>query len=100
MRLAKRAVEDRTDADAAARPEVVDLRSAALTVVAAVAVVMVLKMAAAMIIPIVLSVLISYALDPIVGWMERWRAPRPAAAALVLAALVAGAGGLLYGLRF
>jgi len=77
----------------------VDIRSAALTVLAMLAVVMVLKIAAGMIIPIVLGILISYALDPVVGWMERIRIPRPISAAVVLLALVAGTCWLLYGLR-
>ena len=77
----------------------VDIRNAALTVLAVLAVVMVLKVAAGMIIPIVLGILISYALDPIVGWMGRIRIPRPISAAIVLLSLVAGSGWLLYGLR-
>jgi predicted PurR-regulated permease PerM len=77
----------------------VDIRNAALTVLAMLAVVMVLKVAAGMIIPIVLGILISYALDPIVGWMGRLRIPRSISAAVVLVALVSGSGWLLYGLR-
>jgi len=45
------------------------IRSGALTVLAVLAVVMVLKIAEAMIVPIVLSVLLSYALDPIVEFV-------------------------------
>ena len=77
----------------------VDIRNAALTVLAVLAVVMVLRVAAGMIIPIVLGILISYALDPVVGWMGRIRIPRPISAAIVLLSLVAGSGWLLYGLR-
>jgi predicted PurR-regulated permease PerM len=77
----------------------VDVRSAALTLLAVLAVIMVLKLAAGMIIPIVLGILISYALDPIVGWMERIHIPRPISAAVVLLALIAGSGWLIYGLR-
>src|SRR5205807_3087242 len=62
--------------------------------------VMVLKIAEAMIVPIVLSVLLSYALDPIVAWMERRRVPRSIGSALLLIVLVAGSCWLLYGLRF
>ena len=86
--------------EAAAVRVQVDVRSAALTVVAVLAVVMVLKLAQAMIIPIVLAVLVSYALDPMVGWMTRLRVPRALAAAILLIALVAGGCTLLYGLRF
>jgi len=77
----------------------VDVRSAALTVLAVIAVVMLLQYAQSMIIPIVLGVLISYALDPAVDWMERRRVPRPIGAALVLCLVVGASGYLLYGLR-
>ncbi len=76
-----------------------DPRGAALTVLAVLAVVLVLKFAEAVVIPIVLGVLISYALDPIVHAMVRLRLPRPIAAALLLIALTAGAGWLGYSLR-
>jgi predicted PurR-regulated permease PerM len=75
-------------------------RSAALTVLAVLAVVLVLQYAQAVIIPVVLGVLISYALEPIVARLTRWHVPRPLAAALVLMALTASIGCLLYGLRF
>lgn len=77
----------------------VDVRSAALTLLAILAAVVALQLAQAMIIPIVLAVLVSYALDPVVTWMGRARIPRALAAALLLAAAVAGGGALLYGLR-
>jgi predicted PurR-regulated permease PerM len=76
----------------------VDIRSAALTVLAVLAIVLVLQYAQAMIIPIVLGVLISYALEPIVAWMTRWHVPRQLAAALLLIALVASGGWMLYNL--
>jgi predicted PurR-regulated permease PerM len=77
----------------------VDIRSAALTVLAGLAIVLALQYAQAMVIPIVLGILISYALEPIVGWLERRRLSRPVGAALVLLTLVGGSGWLLYGLR-
>lgn len=86
--------------ESTALPVPVDIRSAALTVLAVLAVVLVLQYAQAMIIPIVLSVLISYALDPIVTWMERRRVPRPIGAAVLLAVLVGATGSLVYSLRF
>jgi predicted PurR-regulated permease PerM len=78
----------------------VDVRSAALTVLAILAVVMVLRVAEAMIVPIVLGVLISYALDPIVTWLARHHVPRSIAAGLLLIVLVSSTCWLLYGLRF
>ncbi|MCU1381624.1 MAG: family transporter [Acidobacteria bacterium] len=77
----------------------VDIRSAALTVLAGLAIVLTLQYAQAMVIPIVLGVLISYALEPIVAWLARRRIPRAVGAAVVLLALVGGTGWLLYGLR-
>ena len=77
----------------------VDIRSAALTILAGLAIILVLQYAQAMIIPIVLGVLISYALEPIVARLTRWHIPRPLAAAVVLLTLVAAGGWLLYGLR-
>jgi len=78
----------------------VDVRSAALTIVAALAIVTVLRAAAAMIIPIVLGILISYALDPAVAWLERRHVPRSVSAAILLLALDADTCWLIYGLRF
>jgi predicted PurR-regulated permease PerM len=77
----------------------VDIRSAALTVLAVLAIVLVLQYAQAMIIPIVLAVLISYALEPIIAWLERRRVPRALGAAVVLLSLVGAGGWMIYGLR-
>jgi len=76
----------------------VDIRSTALMVLAVLAIVLLLQYAQAMVIPIVLGMLISYALEPIVAWMTRWHVPRAVAAAVVLAAVVAAGGSLLYSL--
>ena len=77
----------------------IDVRSLALTVIAVIAVVLLLQLAQAMMIPIVLAMLLGYALDPPVSWMQRHRLPRPLGAAIVLCAVVGGSGYLLYGLR-
>jgi predicted PurR-regulated permease PerM len=83
----------------AAIPMPVDIRSAALTVLAGLAIVLVLQYAQAMIIPIVLAVLISYALEPVIAWLERRKIPRALGAAVVLLSLVGASGWLIYGLR-
>jgi predicted PurR-regulated permease PerM len=75
------------------------VRNAALTLLAVLAVILVLKYLQGMIIPIVIGVLISYALEPIVAWMTRRHVPRAVAAAVLLLTLVTGGGWLLYGLR-
>jgi len=76
-----------------------DVRSAALTILAVIGVVLALQYAQAMIIPIVLGVLISYALEPMVAALTRLRLPRPLAAALVILMLTSAGGILLYSLR-
>ena len=77
----------------------VPVKNAALTLLAVFAVIVVLKYLEALIIPIVVGILISYALEPIVARMVRWRVPRALASAALLVTLVSGAGWLLYGLR-
>ena len=47
---------------------------------------------AAFFIPLFLSVFTSFALSPVVDWMERCRVPRGAAAAIVMLLVIAGAG--------
>src|SRR5262245_50382160 len=76
-----------------------DVRSAALTILAAIAVIAVLQFAQSVLIPIVIGVLISYALDPIVNRLVRWRVPRPLAAAGLLLTLTVGSMWMVYGLR-
>lgn len=77
-----------------------DIRSIALTVIAVIAVILILQYAQAMLIPIVLGVLISYALDPVVTALERIRLQRTLGAALVLTVIVAGGGWALYALSY
>jgi predicted PurR-regulated permease PerM len=77
----------------------VDVRSVGVTVLAVLGIVLMLQYAQAVIIPVVLGLLISYALEPIVAWMTRRRVPRAIAAAVVLLALSGGGAWLLYGLR-
>ena len=71
----------------------VKLRSVALVVIAAAAAIAVLHYAREVFIPIVLSVLVSYALEPVVAMLIRARLPRIAAAALVI---ILFTGGVLY----
>lgn len=75
------------------------VQNTALTLLAVVAAVLVLQYAQAMIIPIVLGVLISYALEPMVAGLTRLRLPRPIAAAIVIITVTSGTGLLLYSLR-
>jgi len=76
----------------------IGVRSVALTVVAAAAAMYVLHWAQEAFIPIVLSILLSYALDPIVTTVMRVRLPRPAAAALVVTLVTGLFGYTVYSL--
>ncbi|MGH8187096.1 MAG: AI-2E family transporter, partial [Steroidobacteraceae bacterium] len=75
-----------------ATPADINVRSVALTVIAFAATMAVLWWAREVFIPIVLSVLISYALDPLVLWLMRIRIPRAAAAAVIVGSLACTLG--------
>ncbi|HET9977232.1 MAG TPA: AI-2E family transporter [Burkholderiaceae bacterium] len=57
-----------------------------------------LHWAAAVVVPLLLGVTFSYALTPVVDRLVRWRLPRVLAAALLMLAVVAGAGSLAWSL--
>jgi predicted PurR-regulated permease PerM len=80
-------------------PVPIDIHSLALMVLAILGIVLMLKYAEAMIIPIVLGLLISYALDPLVTGLARLRVPRAVGAAVVLLLVVGVGSSLLYQLR-
>jgi len=69
------------------------------SLIAILAAVAFLRYAAAVFIPIVLAVLVAYALDPLVSRLVRWRVPRPLGAMLAVLAVLAGAGSSAYALR-
>lgn len=71
-----------------------NVRSIALTVLAGTALMYLLNWAQAVFIPIVLGLLISYALEPVVVWLMRLKLPRALASGVVVASL---AGALGYG---
>jgi predicted PurR-regulated permease PerM len=74
-------------------PSPVSSHAVALGVLAALGVILLLRYAADVFIPLVLGVLVSYALEPLVEWLQRWWVPRGLAAALVVLTIVAGVGG-------
>jgi len=76
----------------------VDVRSASLGVLAVLAGVYMLKWASAVFIPLLLGLMLSYALSPIVNRLQNWRIPRAIGAAVLLIGIVGGAGSLLYSL--
>jgi len=75
-----------------------DVRGAALGVLAAIACVFILRWAAAVFIPVAFGLMLSYALSPIVNFLQRWRVPRALGAGVLLLGIVGGSGSLLYSL--
>jgi len=83
-------VEQPADGSALLVPVPVDMRNAALTLLAVIACVLMLQYAQTVFIALVLGLLISYALDPAVTRLEKIRVPRAAGAAILILALVGG----------
>ena len=80
-------------------PAPMGVRSLSLTVIAIVAAIFALQYGKQFFIPLVISVLVSYALDPIVSWFAKRRVPRSLAAALVLLTVVGSVSAAAYSLR-
>jgi predicted PurR-regulated permease PerM len=76
----------------------VDIRSVSLVVLAGLASLFVLHWAKAVFIPVMLSVLFSYALSPVVNWLEAKRVPRWLSSAVLLLAIVSAIGSTVYSL--
>jgi predicted PurR-regulated permease PerM len=94
-----RAPKDTDPADEApVVPSPISIRSLALTIVAALAITFALREGRDFVIPLVLAVLISYALDPVVTWIAR-AIPRAIAAGMVLLVLTGGIVAGAYALR-
>lgn len=75
-----------------------DRHSAALITLAVLAVLFTLQVAAKFVIPVVISVLMAYALNPLVTLLERGHIPRLLGTLTVLGALVLGSGYVVYAL--
>ncbi|HKT59726.1 MAG TPA: AI-2E family transporter [Gemmatimonadales bacterium] len=76
----------------------VEVRSIAVTGLLVLAILYTLYFARAFLLPIVLAVLLDFLLSPVVRTLKRAKIPEPAGAALVLLALLAGAGFAGYSL--
>lgn len=76
----------------------VDVYSFSLALLTVLAVTFTLHWARAIFIPLMLGVMISYALSPVVNAMGKWRIPRAIGAAVLLLGIVGGAGSLVYSL--
>lgn len=76
----------------------VDIRSFSLALIALVAALAALHVAGAFFVPVLLGVMLSYALNPLVDRLQRLRLPRALAAAALLLGLVGGVGWTSYAL--
>ncbi|MEO9522229.1 MULTISPECIES: AI-2E family transporter [Marinobacter] len=68
--------------------DAISVRSMALIVLAGIATLYFIDWAQPVLLPLVVAVLISYALDPLVSLLDRIRIPRPLGAAIVMASLI------------
>ncbi|WP_100637798.1 AI-2E family transporter [Marinobacter salexigens] len=68
--------------------EAVNIRSMSLVVLTSIASLYFISWAQAVLLPLIVAVLISYALDPLVSTLDRLRIPRPLSAAIILILLL------------
>lgn len=76
----------------------VDVRSVSLALLATLASVFMLRWASAVFIPVLVGLLFSYALSPIVNWLQLQRIPRALSAAVLILGIVSGVGATGYSL--
>jgi predicted PurR-regulated permease PerM len=76
----------------------VDVRSVSLVVLATLASIFMLRWASAVFIPVLVGVLFSYALSPVVDWLQLRRIPRALSAAMLILAILGGFGATAYSL--
>lgn len=69
-------------------PMPVDIRSLALSVLAVIATVFAMAWTKAIVVPLLMGLMVSYALTPVVNRLARWHVPRVVGAALVMGAIV------------
>jgi predicted PurR-regulated permease PerM len=93
------AIKTPEEAGGNSRPTVSSASAVALWILAVIATVFFLRASRMLLIPIALAVLISYALAPLVSWLERWRVPRLAGAGLVLLLILGASVSGAYALR-
>ena len=80
-------------------PPPIDVRGAALSVLAILAVVYALNWAQVFFISLILGIVFAYTLNPLVEWLERVHVPRVLGAAVVMVAVVGALGLGAYSLR-
>jgi predicted PurR-regulated permease PerM len=74
----------------------VNVRSAALVVIATLGSLYMLHWAGEVFVPLLMGLMLKYALTPMVNRMVRWHLPRALAAAVVLVGIVTGVGSVVY----
>jgi len=98
-RVAPRAIAPDAKAAGRRRRPLTSSATHALWVLAVVAVVFLLRESGGLLIPIVIAILISYALEPAVAWLQRRGVQRPLGAGLVVVAILGLGGWSALGLR-
>ena len=78
------------------RSSPIQLRSASLLIMAVLMRLAALRFASDVFVPVVLGVMLSYALTPWVNLLVRLHVPRVLAAAVLLLAIIGGTGGVIY----
>lgn len=76
----------------------VDVRSLSLVVLATLASLFTLHWASAVFIPVMVGLLFSYALSPVVAWLQAYHIPRVVSAAVLILGIVGGVGAVGYAL--
>ena len=74
----------------------VSVRSMALVVLTVLAMLATLRWASAFFIPLMLGLMLSYALSPVIDVLERWRIPRAISAAVLILGILGGTGASVY----
>jgi len=72
------------------------VRSMTLVLLTVLGVLATLRWASAFFIPLMLGLMFSYALSPIVDWLQRWRIPRAISAAVLILGILGGLGAAVY----
>lgn len=75
-----------------------NVRSVALGVLMVIAVLAVLRWASGFFIPLMLGLVFTYALSPIVDWLQRMKVPRALSAGVLLLGILGGTGAAVYSL--
>ncbi|MBC5781950.1 AI-2E family transporter [Ramlibacter sp. USB13] len=73
-------------------------RNVALTVLVVIAILAVLRWASGFFIPLMLGLVFSYALSPVVDWLQARKVPRALSAAVLILGILGGTGGSVYAL--